>query len=45
MLYYINIARFYVALLMLNCFNVLLFDVVLPDAALFTVVLLNVALC
>ena len=44
MLYYINIALFYVALLMLGYFNVALFDVVLFDAELFTVALLNFAL-
>ena len=44
-MYYINIALFYVALLMSDYFNVALFDVALFDVvALFVVALLNVAL-
>ena len=39
MLYYINIALFYVTLLMLDFFNVALSDVALFGAALFTVTL------
>ena len=43
MLYYINIALFYVVSLMLDYFNVALFGVALFDAAIFSVALLNVA--
>ena len=42
MLYYINIALSYVTLLMLDYFNVALFEFALFDAALFTVILLNI---
>ena len=42
MLYYINIALSYVTLLKLDYFNVALSEFVLFDAALFTVIPLNV---
>ena len=44
MLYYINVALFYVTLLILDYSHVTLFDVALFDAALFTVALVNVVL-
>ena len=42
MLYYINTALFYFALLMLDYFNFVLFDVALVGALLFTVSQLNI---
>ena len=44
MLYYINVALFYVTLLILDYSHVTLFDLALFDAALFTVALLTIAL-
>ena len=42
MLHYVNLALFYVALLMLDYFDPALVDVALFDVALFTATLLNV---
>ena len=42
MLHYVNLALFYVALLMLDYFDAALVDVALFDVALFTATLLNV---
>ena len=44
MLYYINTALFYVGLLMLDYFNVTLFDIPQFDVSIFTGALLNVVL-